>query len=143
MLEFKIIDEALSPYDSKIECTGLTSQFTINEVLDHKEYTEKKLREAKGQIDADRKQMELIEKLFPGVKDIPAHNYEMVVRYIANQEQIKQLEDLEKTCQATLDSYDERLELITEQLGIEMPVKVDYVRAEPTEETHESPKATD
>ena len=74
MYTFKIIEKKDSDLETVIEKGGLTTTFTIQDVLDHLEYTEKTLRQTKAQLEAEDMQNTLAEETLPILKELPEDN---------------------------------------------------------------------
>lgn len=129
MSQYKIIDENVEqPYDSVIQKTGLTSEFTINQLMDHLDFSSKKMKEAETQIEINDKQNELIEETIPVLKDIPEEQWQMATTYFVRKQQRLEYEQLIETCKETIAKYTKTLEDIKNEFGIDIPEQ--YVQKE-------------
>lgn len=114
---------------SKVEKSGLTTEFTIQDVLDHLEHTKKTLLETVTQMDIEDIQNKAIEEMQPVVKDIKEDQYQMVIQYLARKMQRPESLSLKETCEKTIKSYEDQVELMKEQLGIDiqLPIESPYM----------------
>jgi len=129
MSQYKIIDENVEqPYDSVIQKTGLTSEFTINQLMDHLDFSSKKMKEAETQVEINDKQNELIEETIPVLKDIPEEQWQMATTYFVRKQQRLEYEQLIETCKETIAKYKKTLEDIKNEFGIDIPEQ--YVQKE-------------
>ena len=129
MSQYKIIDENVEqPYDSVIQKTGLTSEFTIIQLMDHLDFSSKKMKEAETQIEINDKQNELIEETIPVLKDIPEEQWQMATTYFVRKQQRLEYEQLIETCKETIAKYTKTLEDIKNEFGIDIPEQ--YVQKE-------------
>jgi hypothetical protein len=118
---FKIIKEEENPLESLIEMSGVTSEFTLQAVLDHKAYVEKVIRENTAQLTVEAQQNAMVEEIFPMAKEIPEDKYVLLASYLGRKIQEPATRQLLETSEKTLASYEERIEQIKEALNISVP----------------------
>lgn len=118
MHTFKIIEENENPLLSKIEMSNLTTTFCVEDVIAHKDYVEKVIRENTAQIEVEDKQNEMVEEMYPEVKDIPEDKYVIVAAYLGRKLQRPATQQLLDTSKETLEKYNQRLIDIKKELGI-------------------------
>jgi hypothetical protein len=116
--EDKSKEEGLNEFDSIIEITGLHSEVTINNLLDHLENTQKVLKEQVGQIKANEMLMEKAVEELPILKDIPEDKANLALSYFGKIVANKQAEELIKVCEETIEIYTEHLKGIEKATGI-------------------------
>lgn len=121
MHTFKIIEENENPLLTKIEMGNLTTTFTVDDLIAHKDYVEKVIRENTAQIDVEDKQNEMVEEIYPAVKDIPEDKYVLVASYLGRKIQRPATDQLLETSKKTLETYNQRLMDIKKELGIGLP----------------------
>jgi hypothetical protein len=119
MHTFKIVEENENPLLSKIEMGNLTTTFTVDDLLSHKDYVEKVIRENTAQISFEDAQNKMVEEIYPEVKNIPEDKYVLVASYLGRKIQRPATEQLLKTSKETLEKYTQRLADIKEKLGID------------------------
>ncbi len=124
MIEYKIIEEKENPFESIIEKTGLSTKFTVQQLIDHLDYTSRMLKQAEGQLDVDSKQDEMSLEILPMLKDIPEDKWQLVMSYAARQVSRPELVEYIKTCKETIESYETQKAEIVEKFNIkEIEVK--------------------
>lgn len=123
MFTFKIIEENENPLETIIEMGGVTTKFTMQQVLDHLEYTTKVLRETKAQLEAQKIQDQMAVEILPILKEIPEDKWNLVMAYSARQVQYPESEGLIETSEKTLKAYEERKAQIKEAIGIDADAK--------------------
>lgn len=124
MIEYKIIEEKENPLESIIEKTGLSTKFTVQQLIDHLDYTSRMLKQAEGQLDVDSKQDEMSLEILPMLKDIPEDKWQLVMSYAARQVSRPELVEYIKTCKETIESYETQKAEIVEKFNIkEIEVK--------------------
>lgn len=119
----KIKELKEDPYETIIEKTGLTSEFTLATVVDHLDHCKKRLMEATAQLKVHENQDELAIKILPILKDIPLDQVEMVRAYCDRQISNPAIKDLMTTCEETIKNYQESLPEIYKLVGVEIPVE--------------------
>lgn len=124
MHTFKIIEENENPMLSKIEMTNLTTTFTLDDIVTHRNYVEKVIRENTAQIEIEDKQDEMSEEIYPLLKEIPADKFVLVASYVGRKIQRPATEQLLATSKETLEKYNTRLAEIKKELGIGLPEEV-------------------
>lgn len=114
--------------ESVIEVQNITNEVTVEKIVDHFEFTKKKLVEAEAQIEANNvsdksvSEMECIKNLPEDEKD-----REIIIQYLARAKNTQQLEDLVVAANKTLDQYREYFVQIEEDMDI--PLK-EYLKDE-------------
>lgn len=124
MHTYKIIEENENPLLSKIEMSNLTTTFTVDDVIEHKKYVEKVIKENTAQIEIEDKQNEMIEEQYPEIKDIPEDKYILVASYVGRKIQRPATQQLLDTSKETLEKYQTRLAEIKKELNIGLPEAV-------------------
>lgn len=117
MIEINIIEKKENELDSIVEITGLSTQVSVQSILDHKKYCEDLIKKADVQIDIFDKQDILAFDVFPMIKEIPEDKLHLVVAYANRLNERKELEQMKSVSQETIKLYEERLEQI-KNLGI-------------------------
>lgn len=124
MIEYKILEEKENPLESIIEKTGLSTKFTVQQLIDHLDYTSRMLKQAEGQLDVDSKQDEMSLEILPMLKDVPEDKWQLVMSYAARQVSRPELVEYIKTCKETIESYETQKAEIVEKFNIkEIEVK--------------------
>lgn len=124
MIEYKIIEEKENPLESIIEKTGLSTKFTVQQLIDHLDYTSRMLKQAEGQLDVDSKQDEMSLEILPMLNDIPEDKWQLVMSYAARQVSRPEFVEYIKTCKETIESYETQKAEIVEKFNIkEIEVK--------------------
>ena len=136
--KYKVIKEdKKDKLKSTIEKTGVSVEFNLREVLDHKFDMEKQLFEAEAQIELFKKQMEAATKRTPFLKKISEMediDQKMIATYFQKKQEREQFEIREKLLKDTIKEYKKELKMISEQIGIELPKNNFFVK------TKKSPK---
>lgn len=104
--------------NSLIEISGLTSELTPHQLLDHFENTEKILKEQAGQVVINNDQNRVAEEMLPMLKDIPEEHWKVAYRYFERKMQNLAIEETQKTGAETLKTYRFHLENIEKETGI-------------------------
>lgn len=115
---YTIVEKKDSDLETVIEKGNLTTRFTLQDIKDHLEFTNKTLRESKGKLDAEKMQDTMAEEILPILKEIPEDKWNLVLMHANRQVSRPSLEDLIKTAEETIASYTEQLALIKEKLGL-------------------------
>jgi hypothetical protein len=124
MHSFKIIEENENPLLSTIEMGNLTTTFCVEDLIAHKDYVEKVIRENTAQIEVEEQQNKMVEEIYPEVKDIPEDKYVLVAAYLGRKIQRPATEQLLETSKETLEKYNQRMIDIKKELGIGLPEAV-------------------
>jgi hypothetical protein len=121
-----------------IKKSGITTEFSLKDIYDHKLKVEQDLREKKGQVDIAKASMKNIttnhEVIRGIIDDIKAQKNSRGIlatlyMYIKHDIDRDTNQRMVKEREALLKEYDEELDVIHEQLSIPKPVKVEYVKA--------------
>lgn len=132
---FKIIEKKENDLETIIEKGNLTTQFTLQDILDHLEFTQKSLRTAKSQIEVGEIQDKLAIEILPLLKEIPEDKWVLVNAYATRQIQKPISLSVIDTAEKTVASYTEQMEHIKKELGLSTDVEVkEEVIEEKTEE---------
>jgi len=115
---YKIVEKKDNDLETVIEKGNLTTRFTIQDIKDHLAFTEKTLREAKGQLEAEKIQDQLALEVLPMLADIPSDKWNLVLMHANRQVQRPVSESLIETAEETIKSYTEQLAHIKETLGL-------------------------
>lgn len=133
---FKIVEKKDNDLETVIEKGNLTTQFTLQDILDHLSFTNKSLRTAKAQLEAGEFQDKMAVELFPLLKEIPEDKWNLVNAYATRQIQKPISLSVIETAEKTIASYTEQLEYIKKELGlsteevIETPEEVEEEKVE-------------
>jgi len=120
-------EEGRNEFDSIIEISGLHSDVTVNNLLDHLENTQRVAKEQASQIEVNKVMMAKAVEALPILKDIPEDQLNLVLSYSSKFMANKQAEELIKTCEETVAVYTGHLKAIEEQTGIKcIPVSSPY-----------------
>lgn len=113
-------------YASVIEKSGVKTEFTIHTLLDHMDYTKKKLKETKAQIEINETIDKATLAAIPGLADlvVTPEQLRTVIEYFVRQNAKPEYESLVQTCEVTLASYKKQLLEIEDAFGIMMPSTV-------------------
>lgn len=134
MYTFKVIEKKDSDLETVIEKGGLTTTFTIQDVLDHLEYTEKTLRQTKAQLEAEDMQNTLAEETLPILKELPEDKWQLIIAYASRKNQRPLSVSLIETAEKTIESYKAQLEQIKNDLGLSIEPVVEEIKEESKEE---------
>ncbi len=115
---FKIVEKKESDLETIIEKGNLTTQFTLQDILDHLSFTNKSLRTAKAQLEAGEFQDKMAVELFPLLKEIPEDKWNLVNAYATRQIQKPISLSVIETAEKTVASYTEQMEYIKKELGL-------------------------
>lgn len=115
---FKIVEKKDNDLETVIEKGNLTTQFTLQDILDHLSFTNKSLRTAKAQLEAGEFQDKMAVELFPLLKEIPEDKWNLVNAYATRQIQKPISLSVIETAEKTIASYTEQLEYIKKELGL-------------------------
>ena len=107
-----------------IEKGNLTTQFTLQDILDHLEFTQKSLRTAKSQIEVGEIQDKMAIEILPLLKEIPEDKWILVNAYATRQIQKPISLSVIDTAEKTVASYTEQMEYIKKELGLSTDVEV-------------------
>lgn len=119
MYTFEIIEKNENELESIIEMGGVTTKFTVQQILDHIEYTKKVQRESVGQLMANDTQDKMTLEIVPMIKELPQDKWQLIMSYAARQVSRPEIEALIETSKKTLADYDARLQEIKESVGID------------------------
>lgn len=119
---FKIVEKKDNDLETVIEKGNLTTQFTLQDILDHLSFTNKSLRTAKAQLEAGEFQDKMAVELFPLLKEIPEDKWNLVNAYATRQIQKPISLSVIETAEKTIASYTEQLEYIKKELGLSTEV---------------------
>lgn len=120
---YKIIEKKDNDLETVIEKGNCTTTFTLQDIKDHLEFTEKSKRTAKAQLEAGEIQDKLALEILPMLKDIPEDKLELVNAYVMRQIQKPISLSMLETAEKTIASYTEQLAIIKEKLGLSDEVK--------------------
>lgn len=120
---YKIIEKKENDLETVIEKGNLTTTFTLQDIKDHLEFTEKSLRTAKAQLEAGEVQDKMALEILPMLKDIPEDKFDLVNAYVMRQIQKPISLSMVETAEKTIASYTEQLGIIKETLGLSDEVK--------------------
>lgn len=130
MYTYTIVEKKDNDLETVIEKGNLTTRFTLQDVKDHLEFTEKTLKQTKAQIEIEDTQNAMAEEIIPILKDIPDDKWNLVMMY-ANRKVARQPAlDIISTAEETIKSYTEQVKIIEEQLGLSMEEKVEIIEQE-------------
>lgn len=118
MYTFKVIEEKENPLESVIEKSGLTTKFTLQDIKDHLEYTNKVLKETEAQKFAGETQDSMALDILPILKDIPNDKWQLVYAYAERQIRKEVEQSIIDTSKETIESYQKQLETIKETTGL-------------------------
>lgn len=118
MFTFKIVEEKENQLETVIEKGGLTTKFTLQDIKDHLEYTNKVLKEAEAQKFAGETQDEMATEILPILKEIPQDKWQLIYAYAERQIQKPVTLSVIETANETIKSYTEQLETIKNELGL-------------------------
>ena len=127
---FKIIEKKENDLETVIEKGNLTTQFTLQDILDHLSFTNKSLRTAKAQNDAGEIQDKMALEILPILKEIPEDKWNLVDAYAQRQIQRPISLSVIETAEKTIASYTEQIEYIKKELGLSTEPKEDIVNEE-------------
>jgi len=127
---FKIIEKKENDLETVIEKGNLTTQFTLQDILDHLSFTNKSLRTAKAQNDAGEIQDKMALEILPILKEIPEDKWNLVDAYAQRQIQRPISLSVIETAEKTIASYTEQIEYIKKELGLSTEPKEDVVNEE-------------
>lgn len=122
MFYYKIItpDES-NPMLSVIEKSGLTSEFTLQTVLDQQVSLKEQARKNQIMIDAYSAQTMLLENRHPEYADIDPANYETLKAYCEKKMQIAEHQEFMDEIAEIVEKQDVEISEIMQQFGIDMP----------------------
>jgi len=120
---YKIVEKKENDLETVIEKGNLTTTFTLQDIKDHLEFTEKSLRTAKAQLEAGEVQDKMALEILPMLKDIPEDKFDLVNAYVMRQIQKPISLSMVETAEKTIASYTEQLGIIKETLGLSDEVK--------------------
>lgn len=115
---YKIVEKKENDLETIIEKGNLTTQFTLQDIKDHLEFTNKSLRTAKAQLEAGEVQDKMALEILPMLKDIPEDKFGLVNAYAMRQIQKPISLSMVETAEKTIASYTEQLVVIKETLGL-------------------------
>ena len=124
-LTFKVLKKEKDPLTSKIEMGGLTTEFTVLDVINHLNFTEKTLREAGAQLTVNAKLDDDAVAKLPELKNIDEAHYLTYIQYIQRQLEKLDHQTLVTECEKTLKTYSERLEQIKGAVEIDGQAELD------------------
>lgn len=127
---FKIIEKKENDLETVIEKGNLTTQFTLQDILDHLSFTNKSLRTAKAQNDAGEIQDKMALEILPILKEILEDKWNLVDAYAQRQIQRPISLSVIETAEKTIASYTEQMEYIKKELGLSTEPKEDVVNEE-------------
>jgi len=110
--------EGQTEFDSIIEVSGLTSEVSVNILLDHLESVQKSKKQQEGQVKANEMQIERAIEELPFLKDIPEDKLHLVFSFVSKRLANKESVDILNTCDATIETYQKHLQSIEDQTGI-------------------------
>ncbi len=114
----KQFGEGQNEFDSVIEIADLTSEVTVNTLLDHVESCQKTAKEQAGQMEANSAQMKMAIEALPILKDIPEDKLNLALSYISKYMANKEAVVTIAMCESTISTYMGHLKSIEEQTGI-------------------------
>lgn len=114
----KAAEEGQSEFDTVIEISELTSDVTINALLDHLESTQRVMKESLAQIDVNEALNTKAEEELPILAEVPKDKLALALSYFGKLAANKQAEDLIATCEETIRTYERHLLNIEEATGI-------------------------
>jgi len=120
---YKIVEKKENDLETVIEKGNLTTTFTLQDIKDHLEFTEKSLRTAKAQLEAGEVQDKMALEILPMLKEIPEDKFDLVNAYVMRQIQKPISLSMVETAEKTIASYTEQLGIIKETLGLSDEVK--------------------
>lgn len=119
----KIKENKENPLETIITRSGISVDFTTQQLLDHLKYTEKTLKETVAQMEAEDAQNKMIEQMIPLMKDFPEDiNWQLVGAYAGRKLQRPESISLKEKCEEVIKDYNQRLQEIKD-LGIEWEIK--------------------
>ena len=121
--KYKIVEKKENDLETVIEKGNLTTTFTLQDIKDHLEFTEKSLRTAKAQLEAGEVQDKMALEILPMLKEIPEDKFDLVNAYVMRQIQKPISLSMVETAEKTIASYTEQLGIIKETLGLSDEVK--------------------
>ncbi len=127
---FKIIEKKENDLETVIEKGNLTTQFTLQDIIDHLSFTNKSLRTAKAQHDAGEIQDKMALEILPILIEIPEDKWNLVDAYAQRQIQRPISLSVIETAEKTIASYTEQMEYIKKELGLSTEPKEDVVSEE-------------
>ena len=117
-MKYKLKEKNEKEFDSVITISELTSDVTINQLLDHLENTQRVLKEQKGQIQVNEALMAKAIEEVPALKDVPEDKIGLALSYFGKANANKQAVELIKTCEETIEIYETHLKAIEAETGI-------------------------
>jgi hypothetical protein len=115
MMKIKVLNEE-NPLESVIELGGQSVEFTPMQLLEHRDLTEKTMKQAKGQLEINAKQDELALEILPELTNLQ-DKWQLVKAYAERQMQKPEFEKLIEVSEGVIEEYENRIEDI-KALGI-------------------------
>jgi len=110
--------EGQNEFDSIIEISGLTSETSVNGLLDYLESVKKTVKQQEGQVQMNEVFIEKAVEALPMLKDIPEDKLGLVLSFVSKFMANKESVEILKTCAATIETYEKHLDSIEKETGI-------------------------
>lgn len=133
MIEYSIArahnpEKGQNEFDTVIHMANLSSEVTIDSLLDHLEKTEKTMREQLGQVEVNKILMEKAIEALPMLKDIPEDKIGLAFSYVNKMSANKIALETIDTCEKTIEVYRTHLKGIEEATGIKCVPEVSPIQ---------------
>lgn len=125
MFTYKIKEDKEEIVEKVLEKTGITIDFTLNDVIKHQKDLLKEIKGLKGQIDFDKAIVDNVETNHPFVKDFTEEQITALSLWIPKRLQIAKAEKMIKDREEVLTQYDEEIKEICKQLDLSLPTDIE------------------
>lgn len=105
-------------FDSVVEISGLSSEVTINSLLDALENSQRLAKETDTQRQVTELFLKEAREKLPQLADVKPEHYALATQYFMKLAENKAAENLIQSCQESIKKYSTHLEAIEEATGI-------------------------
>lgn len=124
-IKFTVAEQNEEPMLSVIEKHGLSTKFTGQDIIEHITHTRKTLKQSHAQLEAEDMQDKLAISILPQLADLPEDKYNVAIAFMERKIARGPLVDLVEACEKTIKSYEEQVEEIKEQTGIDIQLPIE------------------
>ncbi len=119
-MQYTLKERKEKEYESVIEISGLTSEITVDDLLDHLEKTQKILKEQRAQVQVNNQLNEKALEICPQLKDIPLEQLGVALSYFGKLAANQQSEAIIAECEDTVKTYEAHLREIEKVMDLKI-----------------------
>lgn len=117
-MKYELKTRGEQEFDSVITISGLTSDITINELLDNLENSQKILKETHSNAQLTEMFLKEAREKMPQLAEIAPEHLGLATQYFMKMGENRMAEELMRSCRESIDKYTTHLKAIEEATGI-------------------------